>query len=158
MAYNGHGPTVLAAVANLITAIGAQPQCVSLPGFAFGLVRGTPLNTQPIDDAIVIRRQTRTITRLAMVGPVDNFGAFREDFIIPVEVFAYRGGDDAVTVETRAWSLVGAVETAVRSDPTLAGAVLAAFPEFNEMTSDWDPDSSGRRASTVLDIHCWSEI
>ncbi len=158
MAYTGRVSTAPVALANLITAITAQPQAVSQLGFAFGLVRGTPLANAPLDDAIVIRKITRTVTRLAMVGPVDNFGAFREDFIIPVEVFSFRGGDDAVTVENRAWSLVGAVETAVRSDPTLAGAVLAAFPEFNEMVSDWDPDSSGRRASTVLDIHCWSEL
>ena len=146
------------AVTNLLAAINAQSAVTTpVPGYALGVIRGAPLDDQPIDEAIVIRNVRRTVVRFEATGTSTPIrGALREDFTIPVEVFVFRGGDDAVAVETRWWALVAAVEAAVMADRTLAGAVIDAWPEASDFTSEWDDESHGRRAIGTVHVNCWN--
>jgi hypothetical protein len=148
--------TAPTAVTNLLAAISTQSAVTTSTGYAMGVLRGAPLEDQPLDEAIVIRQVQRTVQRFEMSGIAPVRGALREDYVIPVEVFVWRGGDDALSVETRAWALIAAVEAAVMADRTLAGAVIDAWPEASQLVSEWDDTSSGRRAIASVDVHCWS--
>ena len=146
------------AVTNLLTAIKAQTAVTTPdPGYAFGVLRGAPLDDQPLDEAIIVRAVRRTVVRFEATGTLTPIrGALREDFVIPVEVVVFHGGDDAVGTETRWWALLAAVEAAVMADRTLAGAVIDAWPEASDMTSDWNDDSTGRLVTGSVDVHCWN--
>ena len=151
--------TVPTATANLITAISAQSAAKSVDNFVFGIHRGEPVHDWAVDDGIYIAQVNRTIARNEMTG--NAVGALREDYTLIVEIACFRGGDNSdvvADVETRAWALVNAVETAIRADRTLAGAVPDAWQEGSTFISEWDPDNIGRRARVSINVHCWAFI
>ena len=147
------------AVANLLSAITTQTNTLAPSGYAFGIVRGEPQSNLPLDEAIfVMEVRSRSLQRVQMVGG-GGYGYLREDYIIPVEIRVMRGGDNVIDVEARAWQLVGAIETAIRSDLTLGGAVLEAWPESQDLTSEWlSTPRVGRHVSSTINVHCWTHI
>jgi hypothetical protein len=151
--------TAPTAVTNLLTAITNQTANQTPSGYAFGIVRGEPQANLPLDEAIYIMQvANRTLTRVQMVGG-GGYGYLREDYVIPVEIRVLRGGDNAVDVETRAWTLIAAVETAIRADLTLNGAVIEAWPESNDLMSEWiSTPRVGRHVTATVNVHCWSHI
>lgn len=148
--------TAPAAITNLITLIMAQPQCVSVDNFNFSIRRGEPVHGLPVDDIIYIAQVNRTIIRAEMRG--GSPGGYREDYVIPIEIQCFRGGDNVTDTEARFWSLLSAVETAVSTDRTLGGAVPESFPEASPVVSSWDPEALGRVVSSTVNVHCWSFI
>ncbi|WP_329564664.1 hypothetical protein [Kitasatospora sp. NBC_01266] len=83
----------------------------------------------------------------------------REDYPITVTVDCYRGGDDQLTVLTRARTIADLVVATVRSDPSLGGAVDRARPAAAAHTFGWaqadeEHTAAGRRAEIVLTIDC----
>lgn len=154
--------TAPTAIANLIAAIKLQSAAISQDVFPFGIQRGEPIHDWPVDDGIYISQTNRTLQRLEMrAGTV---GYLREDYVLVVEIAVFRGGDAVApgdttsAIEQRCWDLVNAVETAVRNDLTLAGAVPEAFPESSVIVSEWDPDNAGRRVRATVHVHCWAFI
>ena len=148
--------TAPAALTNLITLISAQPQCVSVDNFPFGIRRGEPFHGETVADIIYITQVNRTILRAEMRG--GSPGGYREDYVIPIQIQSFRGGDNVTDAEARLWSLLSAVETAVSTDRTLGGAVPESWPEASPVVIEWDADSEGRVVSTTLNVHCWSFI
>jgi hypothetical protein len=151
--------TAPTAVTNLLAAIGAQSTITTPDGYAVAVLRGMPPEQLPLDEAVMIAEvKGRALQRFEMVGG-GGLGYLREDYVIPVEVRVMRGGDLAVDVETRAWALVAAVESAIRADLTLGGAVLESWPETADMLDEWvTAPRIGRRASATVNVHCWAVI
>ena len=87
-----------------------------------------------------------------------SVGGMREDFVLQVNIGVFRGGDNVTDVEARVWSLINAIETAVSSNRSLNAAVVEAWAESSTVSSEWDPESVGRRAIATVGVHCWSFI
>lgn len=75
-----------------------------------------------------------------------------EDYNIDVIVTVHQAGDDAQTVEERAWTLAGEVEQAVRADPTLNGAVNVRAV-INSFDQDLYIESDGRVAEILMTVN-----
>ena len=148
--------TAPAALANLITLISAQSVCVSVDNFPFGIRSGEPQHDWAVDDGIYISQVSRQVARTEMRGL--NPGGMREDFTLMVNVGVFRGGDNVADTEARVWSLINAVETAVASNRSLNATVIDAWPESSQVSSEWDPESVGRRAIATVGVHCYSFI
>ena len=148
--------TAPAAITNLLALITAQPSCVSVDSFPFGIFRGEPFHDQPVDDGIYIAQVSRQMLRAEMHGQTP--GGMREDFTLMVNIGVFRGGDNVTDVETRIWALINAVETAVLSNRNLNASVSDAYPEASQVSSGWDAESTGRLATATVGIHCWSFI
>ncbi len=154
--------TAYAATTNLIAAIESQSAAKSQDNFVFGIMRGEPIDNWAVDDGIYIAKVDRTIARNEMSG--NSVGALREDYVIVVEIAVFRGGDTVNAGDTtsahelRCWNLINAVESAIRADRTLGGAVPDAWPETSTMISEWDPENMGRRARSTVNVHCWAFI
>jgi hypothetical protein len=149
---------VPAALTWLVAEISAQPACVPDGEYSFTIFRGEPPAKFPWDQAIIIGAEIqRKLSKLAIVGG-GGFEYLREDFTIKVEIHVFRGGDDEPTIEARLWALVNAVETAVRTDLSLGGAVSEAWPTTMDYTSGWAPNGNGRYVTASIDIDCWAAI
>jgi hypothetical protein len=84
----------------------------------------------------------------------------RERYIIPVWVSVLDRGDDAQAAETRMWTLVGAVETAVRGDGTLGGVtnlLSAVLQTPGKRPRSWI-ETQGRVCECELSIVCEGNI
>ena len=151
--------TAPAAITNLLAAFNLQSAVTTPSGYAMGVVRGEPQDNLPLDEAIYVERVTnRVLTRQQMVGG-GGLGYLREDYTIPVEVRVFRAGDLATDVDARAFELAGAVESAIRADLTLGGAVLEAWPENSDYVDEWLTEPRiGRRGSLTIQVHCWASI
>lgn len=133
------------AQAALIAAINLQPAVLATPdGFTSPdilVCEGQPTE-DPVSekDVIIIGWQPQdgsgvlqTFVPSQLVGS-GGPGWLREDYHIPVHVSVYRGGDDVPGVRTRCKALVEAIDTAVRTDPSLAGHVHQAYPSSHTFT------------------------
>ena len=148
--------TAPAAITQLIALISAQSAAASTDNFTFGIRQGEPQHDWPVDDGMYISQVTRSIQRAEMRG--QTAGGMREEFVLLVNIGVFRGGDNVTDVEARAWALINAVETAVSGNRSLNSAVVEAWAESSTVSSEWDPESDGRRAIATVGVHCWSFI
>ena len=148
--------TAPAAITQLIALISAQSVAVSVDNFTFGIRQGEPQHYWPVDDGLYISQVSRQIQRAEMRGMVA--GGMREDYVLQVNIGVFRGGDNVTDVEARVWSLINAIETAVSTNRSLNAAVVEAWAESSTVSSEWDPESVGRRAIATVGVHCWSFI
>ena len=148
--------TAPAAITQLIALISAQSAAASVDNFVFGIRQGEPQHDWAVDDGMFIATVNRQIQKVEMRGQVA--GGMREDFVLTVNIGVFRGGDNVTDVEARAWALINAVETAVSGNRSLNGAVVDAWAESSTVSSEWDPESTGRRAVGTVSVHCWSFI
>jgi len=80
--------------------------------------------------------------------------ALEEDYDIEVLVSSWSGDADPAAIVNRAYQLVAYVETAVRTDPTLAGVVLEAYPSStNGGNAEWSGDPVGRLCEITVTVH-----
>lgn len=117
---------------------------------------GPPALNHP-DDMIIIEGISREITPLQMVGS-GGAGWLDESYVVEVNVWVYRGGADARTVLERASALADIVVAAVRTDPSLGGAVVVAHPERVDYTQSWNDDHTGRLVEALVGIRCRTRI
>jgi hypothetical protein len=118
---------------------------------------GEPGLEQP-DDIIVVGAVSRQVVISQMVGS-GGTGWLDETYTIGVDVEVYRGGADAPTADARAWALVGVVETVVRTDPSLGGAVIVAHPSENQSPGPaWEAKGLGVLVSITVLITCRARI
>lgn len=106
--------TVIATKAALISLItGAVPSDVVV---SWGLPDFEP------DDMVVVQGASGTVTPGAMgsTRPRD------EQYALTTTISVYRGGSDQQVVTTRTMYLFDLIEAALRSSPTLGGAVMSA--------------------------------
>ena len=108
------------------------------------LVCYDPPGTFQEDDLVAIGHDvTVTTGPHAFVGS-GGAGWLMESYVLSLTVNVFRGGDNATTVWKRAKVLSDAVDTVVRTDPTLGGVVQQAYPSLAQYTSGWSEDHSGR--------------
>jgi hypothetical protein len=80
--------------------------------------------------------------------------ALDEQYDIECKVSSWSGDPDPVAVINRAYQLAGYIETAVRTDPTLGGVVLEAYPSgTGGGNAEWSGDPVGRLAELTVTIH-----
>ena len=133
--------TVPAAIAALTTQVSTQTATDSLPI----LVYYGDLTTDAPDDIIqigtTVRRQMRP---REFIGSYQG-QAFLETYDIQCLVSAWSGSADPVAITQRAYTLLGYLETAVRTDPTLGGNDLEAHPSNTAGGQpEWTDSPTGR--------------
>lgn len=111
------------------------------------------------DDLVVIGKTTNPIGVMALVGG-GGAGWLSERYILTIEVFCIRGGDDPTSQisYTRASALCDAIFAVVRADPSLGGRVLTAKPHSVDIDVEESADHTGRRATGVIEIECFNRI
>jgi hypothetical protein len=111
--------------------------------------------TDSTDDLIVVATNVnRTVRHENFMGGL-QYQSLEEDYTIDVLCSAWTGDPDPVTNMNRAWTLVGYVEMAVRTDPTLGGSVLIARPSGSKGgQSFWSDnnDVTGRQCDIIVSI------
>ena len=107
---------------------------------------------RPNDRIIVGTMVNRTVTDEAFLGSLQT-GSVEERYTVDVLVSSYSGDPDGVANMNRAWVLVGYVEEAVRTDPTLGTTVLIARPAATkDGQSYWTTSPVGRQCDIVVSI------
>jgi hypothetical protein len=112
---------------------------------------GKPGTYDP-DDIVWVGNVHRTTNPSHMVGS-GGAGWLDESYQIQVTVEVYRGGDVEQTGFDRMCDLVDVVEAAIRTDPSVGGLVLWAYPQQVSYESDFEEDHKGRIAVAELLIH-----
>jgi len=112
---------------------------------------------EPDDIVSVGDVTTRTTVPLAMVGS-GGAGWLVETYSLEIVVDCYRGGDNPQAVAERAWSLIGQVETVVRTDPSCGGLVIEARPGECRSESAWDEQHKGRRVRVTVAVDVQAQI
>ena len=121
---------------------------------------GPPGTNQPRDIVAVMGFEARDVKPQAFVGSGAQHWLY-ESYEIEVIVSVFRGGatDIAESCFERAMTLLSAVETAVRNDPSLGNNVLEAYPQHvAKSDAFWDPEHKGFVVEMSLLIHCEAEI
>lgn len=67
-----------------------------------------------------------------------------ETYVVHITISVYRGGDNASLTWKRAKALSDAIDTLVRTDPSLGGVVQLAYPSRAAFKSEWEEDHRGR--------------
>jgi hypothetical protein len=120
------------------------------------VVYDSPGPFQP-DDIVAVGKVHRQINPNSLVGS-GGAGWLEESYQIEILIDVFRGGDYAQATFERAVALTDAVCAAVRSDPSLGGAVLSARPTTSTHDSEWDDEHKGRRCVSALEIDCYQRI
>ena len=134
--------------ANLVTALAAR---AGLSGVQVLAAMPTATNMQ--QDCIYLAKTVWESEEGILSGDTKR----RERYHIELQIHVVRAGDDAVTVDNRAWALFAEVESQLVNpspgDPTLAGA-LNGWAEIKpvEHTPGW---TEGRRVSMIdANVYC----
>jgi hypothetical protein len=118
---------------------------------------GPPTPNHP-NDMIVIEGVSREAVPFQMVGS-GGAGWIDETYTIEVNCWVYRGGGPSGQVPfERASALADIVDSVVRSDPSLGGAVVVASPERRDYTQSWDDDHAGRLVEALVGVRCRARI
>lgn len=141
------------AVANLITAINTQAAIASTIT-PVGVYEGKPYSQGQPDDLIVVAEEIQQSYREHNLVGTGGSGWLLEEFNISVVVDVYRGSDNYRTTRQRCETLVNAVDDAVRNDPSLAGAVITAWPSLHQYSQVWEEDGKGTRCKCEIVISC----
>jgi len=117
---------------------------------------GPPGTNQP-DDMIVVGNVNREVGPIQMVGS-GQAGWLDEIYTIDVIASVFRGGDNGQTVMERAAALADVVVAVVRTDPSLGGAVIVAYPTTVDYEQNWDDQHKGRVVDATVTIRCRARI
>jgi hypothetical protein len=151
--------TVPAAEAYLLSAI--QTQAALDPSIQAMLIRlGEPGRDLPNDSIVVGTNVRRTVTVRTFIGS-GGTDWLNEGYDMNVECrswLASGDADDTSVIATqsldRAWQLVGYVETAIRTDPSLGGLVNLAYPRSAEQEGPvWVNGPAGAGLITLITIN-----
>ena len=124
----------------------------------FGVQYG-PFGTQnPADMVWLGDTQNRQAVPWTMQGNLTGAGTMQESYDLTVNIFAYRGSDQAQTAEQRAFTLLAGVEDVVRTDPTFGNLLIRSYPNAVTATVDWDEEFKGRLCSIPLTISCLAQL
>lgn len=93
---------------------------------SFAVVYDVPPAASTPDDVVAVGRVERVPTMGGMVGSMTNPNAMQDEVTVHIVVEVFRAGYDPQTVYDRCCELVDAVETGVRTDPSLGGAVYVS--------------------------------
>jgi len=80
-----------------------------------------------------------------------------EDFTVACYADSYSGDTGASARRARVFQLVGAAETALRTDPTLSG-VLTLWAEIGDTTLHQEIDDRGLVVGVTFHVHCKTRI
>lgn len=141
------------AVANLTTLVQAQVNTDTNASAVLVCVGDEGMNSP--DDIVKIAADIRRQTNFEVFVGGYQSGAVKEVFEIDVICSSWSGDDDPTARLARAWVLVGYVETAVRTDPSLSGIELVA--EITRSTQpgvQWTTDPVGRLCEVTLTVTC----
>lgn len=114
----------------------------------------------PTENIVVVHRiLNRTTTHYRMMG-TGGAGSFLESYSIEIAIDCYAGGDSGETraLETSAWSYASIVEAVVRSDPSLGGLVIQAWPSQSTDDPEWDQEHKGRLVHIALSVAIEAQI
>jgi hypothetical protein len=106
---------------------------------------------------IAVDKVNREVTQAHMVGS-GGAGWLREQYTIEVVISCMRGGSDFLSLETDFWALVALVESTVRTDPSLGGAVSVARPTRGDALSAFTDDHNGILCEGTFPIDCLAEL
>lgn len=81
-----------------------------------------------------------------------------ESYKVQITISVYRGGDNASLTWKRAKALSDAIDTLVRTDPTLGGVVQVAWPSRTSFKSEWEDNHNGRLVTVDKEISVSAEI
>jgi hypothetical protein len=118
---------------------------------------GPPGPYQP-DDIVAIGETIAVVTDVhAFVGSGGQHW-LSESYTVSVTISVFRGADSVALTWKRAKALADSVDTAVRTDPTLGGAVQLAWPSKTLFTSGWTENHAGRIVTVEKEISVEVEI
>ena len=106
-------------------------------------------NYDPLDSIVVGDAHTRTIRREQMVGS-GGAGWLYESYSIDLQIVSWQGGNSFQPVVERSWRLLGQVEGFIRSDPSLGGLVIEAWPSSSRSSAGYM--DNGKGISSVIDL------
>lgn len=115
-----------------------------------------PGPNQP-DDIVAIGDIAQTTEMHAYVGSGGQHWLI-ETYHVTVTVSVYRGGDDPSVPWKRAKVLSDAIDTLVRTDPTLGAAVTVAWPAASSFVSAVTTNHAGRTTTVTKTISVEAEI
>lgn len=81
-----------------------------------------------------------------------------ESYRVQVSISVYRGGDNASLTWKRAKTLSDAIDTLIRTDPSLGGVVQLAWPSRTSFKSEWEEEHRGRIVTVDKEISVSVEI
>ena len=138
-----------------------QNQCllnlVPETGYRLSVCLDDPGPEQADDMVIIGNVPSRKTSPTQMIGNL-GAGAVFEEYEMRIIVSVYRGGPDQLAPFNRAWSIAGAVESVIRSDPTFGGAVIVGKPSRSQDGSQWDADHKGRVVEVEIMISVTAQI
>lgn len=143
--------TAKAAVAWIITA--AKTDITAVTGHDLWIGYGEPIDTDPDDQFYLMDVESEA----AMIGMRTPTAAapMSETLIIPFRVSVFREDSTGQAAFERCADMVNAIVAAVRTDPTLGGAVLNAQPQrVTYPTPAAAPSGVGRVCETELTFDC----
>jgi hypothetical protein len=107
---------------------------------------------QSTQDIVVIGGAHRKVETRRFVGGGGQFWV-NEMYTIDVDIACFVAGPNAFpAVDTRAYQVLAAVETAVRADPSAGGAVVQLNPEGSVSLHEWDEESYGAHCNITLTL------
>ncbi len=120
---------------------------------------GPPGTNQPNDIIAVMGFEAREVQPHSFVGGGGQHWLY-ETYEILIVVSVFRGGPTVnESCFERAMTLLSAVETAVRTDPSLGGAVLESNPSHvDKSDAFYDSEHKGFVVELPLLVHCEAEI
>lgn len=118
-----------------------------------GVVYDVPAAAATPDDVVAVGRVERVPTPFAMVGSM-GAGALHDEVTVHVVVEVFRAGYDPQAVFERAADVVNSIESAIRADPTLGGAVYVARPSQGSYEAAAADDHSGLIGTYELAVVC----
>lgn len=114
-------------------------------------------NDRPNDILAVGDVFNRVTTPTVMMGS-GGTGWITEVYMVCVAVSSFRGGNDFQSTEWAAWNLIADIESAVRSDPSLGGVVIDAYPADSSVSTAWEDNAKGVLAEGSVNIRCTAQI
>lgn len=139
-------PAVLFALVNGLTANLTQVDPETALGVAY---MELPAKYDPRDSVVIGDAHTRTTKREQMVGS-GGAGWLYETYSIDIQIVSWQGGNNFQPVVERSWRLLSLTEAFVRSDPSLGGLVIEAYPSSSKSSAGYM--DNGKGISSVIDL------
>lgn len=157
--------SIAAALTAVYTAIAAQPNVITVTGASVAtttpilLCYIAPAGKYLPDDIIAIGEQIDVVDEVhALVGSGGPH-AMQEQFSISGKCSSWRGGEQPLAALTAAKTLADLVTLSIRTDPSLGGAVLWAWPRDFRYRTGWSEqaEASGFLSEADFTIACRAE-
>jgi hypothetical protein len=139
------------AIAALLSAVNTQV-ATDANASTIDVVQGAPGPDLP-GDIIAIATEVRRSARIETFIGGGGTDWLNEDPEIICLVSCWNGDPDPTGVQARAYTLLGYIETAIRTDPSLGGLVDFAFPaETNDTGAQWTESPAGRLVEITVTV------